>query len=109
LPSSLVASPDSLAPSPASPHCHCRGAPVPSWLAALRAQVPGATVWYGPDTYMGANLAQLFAELAASGSDEDVRALHPGHSVESIRCGEGSEGVGGRGEAELWRGWGVAS
>ena len=27
-------------------------------------QVPGLHVWYGPDTYMGRNLAQLFQSLA---------------------------------------------
>lgn len=27
-------------------------------------QVPGCNVWYGPDTYMGRNLAQLFTSLA---------------------------------------------
>lgn len=34
-------------------------------------QVPGATVWYGPDTYMGANLAQLLERLADM-PDEEV-------------------------------------
>ena len=35
-------------------------------------QVPEATVWYGPDTYMGRNLAQLFSDLALL-PDEEVR------------------------------------
>ncbi len=35
-------------------------------------QVPDATVWYGPDTYMGRNLAQLFSMLADL-PDEEVR------------------------------------
>ncbi len=35
-------------------------------------QVPDATVWYGPDTYMGRNLAQLFTMLAEL-PDEEVR------------------------------------
>lgn len=49
------------------------------------AQVPDLTVWYGPDTYMGRNLAQLFTSLAAL-PDEEVAALHPGHTQASIRA-----------------------
>ncbi|KAK9802853.1 hypothetical protein WJX73_008477 [Symbiochloris irregularis] len=48
------------------------------------AQIPDLHVWYGPDSYMGANLAQLFTALAQS-SDDDVAALHPSHTVESVR------------------------
>ena len=38
------------------------------------AQVPDLHVWYGPDTYMGKNLAFLMQALSA-GTDEQVR--HP--------------------------------
>lgn len=48
-------------------------------------QIPGVTVWYGPDTYMGSNLAALFTQLAAL-PDEQVAALHPGHSQASIKA-----------------------
>lgn len=48
------------------------------------AQVPDLRVWYGPDTYMGRNLAQLFASMANM-SDEEVRAVHPAHTQASIR------------------------
>ncbi len=40
-------------------------------------QVPDVSVWYGPDTYMGQNLASLFTSLAQL-PDEDIRAIHPG-------------------------------
>ncbi len=40
-------------------------------------QDPELTVWYGPDTYMGSNLAQLFLSLAQL-PDEDVKLVHPG-------------------------------
>lgn len=40
-------------------------------------QVPDLTLWYGPDTYMGANLEELFTSLAAL-PDEEVKQLHPG-------------------------------
>ncbi len=39
-------------------------------------------MWYGPDTYMGSNLAQLFLSLAEL-PDEDVKLVHPGAHV---RC-----------------------
>ena len=53
------------------------------WLQAF-AQVPDLHVWYGPDSYMGANLAQLFTSLAFA-SDAEVQALHPGHTAASVR------------------------
>ena len=43
-------------------------------LTCSTAQVPEATVWYGPDTYMGANLAQLLQWLAQM-PDEEVCCL----------------------------------
>lgn len=48
------------------------------------AQIPDLHVWYGPDSYMGANLAQLFTALSRA-TDEDVAALHPAHTVASVR------------------------
>jgi len=47
------------------------------------AQVPEATIWYGPDTYMGRNLAQLFSSLSKL-PDEEVRALHPNHTATTV-------------------------
>ncbi|GAX73552.1 hypothetical protein CEUSTIGMA_g1003.t1 [Chlamydomonas eustigma] len=47
-------------------------------------QVPEATVWYGPDTYMGRNLAQLFTSLSTM-PDEEVKAIHPHHSASSVK------------------------
>ncbi|KAG1664375.1 hypothetical protein FOA52_004708 [Chlamydomonas sp. UWO 241] len=49
------------------------------------AQVPDATVWYGPDTYMGRNLAQLLTSVAQL-PDEEVRALHPSHTASTIKA-----------------------
>ena len=43
------------------------------------AQIPDIRVWYGPDTYMGRNLAQLFTSMADL-SDEEIAAVHPSHS-----------------------------
>eukprot|EP00879_Flechtneria_rotunda_P002104 GHRR01002285.1.p1 GENE.GHRR01002285.1~~GHRR01002285.1.p1 ORF type:complete len:676 (+),score=228.04 GHRR01002285.1:210-2237(+) len=49
------------------------------------AQVPDLTVWYGPDTYMGRNLAQLFTQLAES-PDSMVQELHPAHTAASVKA-----------------------
>ena len=40
-------------------------------------------MWYGPDTYMGANLASLLATISTL-PDADVAALHPEHSAASV-------------------------
>ncbi|KAI5067399.1 hypothetical protein GOP47_0017927 [Adiantum capillus-veneris] len=55
---------------------------VPTVLQAF-AQVPNLTVWYGPDSYMGANLAELFRQMANM-SDEEIAAIHPMHNKQSI-------------------------
>ncbi|KAG0601934.1 hypothetical protein M758_11G149000 [Ceratodon purpureus] len=47
------------------------------------AQVPDLTVWYGPDSYMGANLAEMFRQML-SFSDEEIAAIHPSHNRETI-------------------------
>ena len=49
------------------------------------AQIPDLTVWYGPDSYMGRNLAQLFTSLAEQ-PDEEVRKLHPQHTQASVKA-----------------------
>jgi quinolinate synthase len=40
-------------------------------------------VWFGPDTYMGRNLRQLFEALAGM-SDDAVAAIHPAHTARSV-------------------------
>ena len=49
------------------------------------AQIPKLTVWYGPDTYMGRNVAQLFRTLADQ-PDTEIQKLHKGHTQSSIRA-----------------------
>lgn len=49
------------------------------------AQVPDLNVWYGPDTYMGLNLAELFTQLANL-PDEEVAALHPAHTAATVKA-----------------------
>lgn len=67
------------------PTITCTSSNVVQTVLQAFAQVPDLHVWYGPDTYMGRNLAQLFTSLAEL-SDEEVQELHPGHTQASIRA-----------------------
>jgi quinolinate synthase len=49
------------------------------------ASIEGGHVWFGPDTYMGRNLARILSTLADAASDDEVRAVHPAHDRASIR------------------------
>ncbi|EFN58534.1 hypothetical protein CHLNCDRAFT_19680, partial [Chlorella variabilis] len=67
------------------PTITCTSSNVVQTVLTAFAQVPDVHVWYGPDTYMGRNLAQLFQSLANL-SDEEVRELHPAHTQASIHA-----------------------
>lgn len=66
------------------PTITCTSSNVVNTVLTAFAQVPGGTVWYGPDSYMGANLAALFTTLALL-PDEEVRKVHPDHTAASIK------------------------
>jgi quinolinate synthase len=46
-------------------------------------QIPELTLWFGPDTYMGRNLKELFGSLLEL-PEEKIRALHSRHDRRSI-------------------------
>lgn len=46
--------------------------------------MPGLNVWYGPDSYMGANIVKLFQQMTLM-TDEEIANIHPKHSLDSIR------------------------
>lgn len=48
------------------------------------AQVPDLEIWYGPDSYMGANIAELFQQMTKM-TDEEVAEIHPEHNRNSIK------------------------
>ena len=66
------------------PTLTCTSSNVVSMVLQCFAQVPDCHVWFGPDTYMGQNLAHLFESLAELG-DSTVRAAHPNFDADSIR------------------------
>eukprot|EP00878_Enallax_costatus_P017140 GHUV01017996.1.p1 GENE.GHUV01017996.1~~GHUV01017996.1.p1 ORF type:complete len:608 (+),score=183.54 GHUV01017996.1:527-2350(+) len=65
------------------PTITCTSSNVVQTVLQAFAQVPEATVWYGPDTYMGCNLAQLFRQLSEL-SDEAIQQLHPAHTAATV-------------------------
>eukprot|EP00854_Cymbomonas_tetramitiformis_P029998 gene29998-37447_t len=66
------------------PTITCTSSNVVTTILQAAAEIPDLTVYYGPDTYMGGNLADLFTRLVRLGDDE-IRKLHPEHNVESIK------------------------
>ncbi|KAJ1685766.1 hypothetical protein LUZ63_017156 [Rhynchospora breviuscula] len=66
------------------PTITCTSSNVVQTILQAFAQVPDLNVWYGPDSYMGANIAELFQQMAAL-SDEEIKEIHPGHDRKSIK------------------------
>lgn len=46
--------------------------------------MPELTVWYGPDSYMGANIVKLFQQMTLM-TDEEIANIHPKHNLDSIK------------------------
>ena len=66
------------------PTITCTSSNVVQTVLQAAAQVPDIHIWFGPDTYMGDNLAHMFASLAEM-SDEEIRQVHAAHDQASIR------------------------
>lgn len=67
------------------PTITCTSSNVVQTVLSTFAAIPDATVWFGPDTYMGANLGRLF-EVLSTLEDAEIRALHPAHDRASVRA-----------------------
>ncbi|MEM1414981.1 MAG: quinolinate synthase NadA, partial [Myxococcota bacterium] len=65
------------------PTITCTSSNVVQTILQAAAQVPDVAIFFGPDTYMGANLRALFEGLAGM-DDEAIRAVHPAHDRASI-------------------------
>lgn len=46
--------------------------------------MPELNVWYGPDSYMGANIRVLLEQMTKM-TDEEIAEIHPAHDGDSIR------------------------
>ena len=65
------------------PTITCTSSNVVRTVLQAASQIPDLSIWFGPDTYMGRNLAQLFGQLAQM-TDEQVAAVHPDHTAASV-------------------------
>ncbi|KAK9733995.1 hypothetical protein RND81_04G107000 [Saponaria officinalis] len=66
------------------PTITCTSSNVVQTILQAFAQVPDLKVYYGPDSYMGANIAELFKQMTMM-TDEEIAAVHPQHDRESIK------------------------
>ncbi len=69
----------------AVPTITCTSSNVVQTVLQAAAQDPEVEVFFGPDTYMGANLAELFARLGDM-DEATIRDLHPEHDRASIKA-----------------------
>jgi quinolinate synthase len=67
------------------PTITCTSSNVVRTVLQAAAQVPDIHIWFGPDTYMGDNLAHMFESLGEM-PDEQIRELHPAHDQASVRA-----------------------
>lgn len=66
------------------PTVTCTSSNVVQTILQAFAEVPDLTVWYGPDTYMGENLAEMF-RMYSEMSDAEIAEIHPQHNKETIQ------------------------
>ncbi|TKY55271.1 Quinolinate synthase [Spatholobus suberectus] len=66
------------------PTITCTSSNVVQTILQAFAQVPDLSIWYGPDSYMGANIKELFQQMTKM-TDEEIAAIHHEHSQDSIR------------------------
>ncbi len=65
------------------PTITCTSSNVVATVLSAFAQIPDVQLFFGPDTYMGANLKELFTTLAGM-DDASIRAVHPAHDRASM-------------------------
>jgi len=66
------------------PTITCTSSNVVQTILQAAAQIPDVHVWYGPDTYMGRNLRELFEGMARM-DDARIAEVHPEHDRASLR------------------------
>jgi len=67
------------------PTITCTSSNVVATVLDAAATIPDVQIFFGPDTYMGRNIATMLDALG-EGTDADVTKLHPAHDVASIRA-----------------------
>lgn len=67
------------------PTITCTSSNVVQTILQAFAQVPDLHIWYGPDSYMGANIVELFQQMTKMTNDE-IAEIHPEHTRYSIEA-----------------------
>ncbi|KAK3006062.1 hypothetical protein RJ639_016294 [Escallonia herrerae] len=65
------------------PTITCTSSNVVQTIMQAFAEIPNINIWYGPDSYMGANIVELFRQMTVM-TDEEIAEIHPQHNRESI-------------------------
>ena len=65
------------------PTITCTSSNVVQTVLQAAAQIPDVHIWFGPDTYMGENLAHMFESLAQM-PDERIADVHAAHDRETV-------------------------
>ncbi|VFQ95612.1 unnamed protein product [Cuscuta campestris] len=66
------------------PTITCTSSNVVQTILQAFAEVPNLNVWYGPDSYMGANIVELFQQMTMM-TDLEIAEIHPLHNRKSIK------------------------
>ncbi|CAN1136411.1 Quinolinate synthase, chloroplastic [Linum perenne] len=66
------------------PTITCTSSNVVQTILQAFSEIPDLKIWYGPDSYMGANIATLFQQMTMM-TDEEIAEIHPAHNADSIR------------------------
>lgn len=66
------------------PTITCTSSNVVQTILQAFSQIPDLNIWYGPDSYMGANIVELFQHMNLM-SDEEIAKIHPSHNRDTIR------------------------
>ncbi|XP_031479478.1 quinolinate synthase, chloroplastic-like isoform X2 [Nymphaea colorata] len=67
------------------PTITCTSSNVVQTILQAFSQIPDLNVWYGPDTYMGANIVELLHQMASM-TDEEIAQIHPKHDKNSVHA-----------------------
>jgi len=67
------------------PTITCTSSNVVQTVLQAYAQIPECHVFFGPDTYMGENLKELFTYMANNMTDDEISAIHKHHDRRSIQ------------------------
>ncbi|KAM1186113.1 hypothetical protein ACFX2I_015246 [Malus domestica] len=65
------------------PTITCTSSNVVQTILQAFVQVPDANIWYGPDSYMGANIRELLQQMTKM-TNEEIAEIHPEHNRDTI-------------------------